>query len=95
MAFQGMQVSSESFIPLNFRVAPQHPGQFLPVLSAMQVSVLLRGFAVLLHNETLILGTGPGATVCSEPERMAMALTLVLLFWVVFKLKTISSPMQS
>lgn len=65
-AFQRRQVSFESFIPLNFRAAPQHPVQFLPVLSAMQVSVPLRAFAACVHNETMILGTG--ATVCSEPE---------------------------
>lgn len=55
MAFQGRQVSFESFIPLNFRAAPQHAVQFLPVVSAMQVLVLLRAFAVLVHDETLIL----------------------------------------
>lgn len=68
MAFQGRQVSFESLVPLNFGAAPQHPVQFLPVVSAMQVSVLFRAFAVLLHNDTLILGSAPGATVCSECE---------------------------
>lgn len=66
MAFQGRQVSFESLIPLNFRAVPQHPVHFLLVVSAIQVSVLLRAFAVLLHNETLRLCPGPGATVCSE-----------------------------
>lgn len=66
MVFQGRQVSFESLFPLNFRAVPEHPVQFLLVVSAMQVSVSLRAFAVLLHNETLVLGAGSGATVCSE-----------------------------
>lgn len=91
MGFQGRQVSFESSIPLIFRAAPQHPVQFLPVVSAMQVLVLLRAFAVLLHNETLVLGTGPGATVYSEFN--GTDFTVAVLGCLL--LKTVSSPMQS
>lgn len=91
MGFQGRQVSFESSIPLIFRAAPQHPDQFLPVVSAMQVLVLLRAFAVLLHNETLVLGTGPGATVYSEFN--GTDFTVAVLGCLL--LKTVSSPMQS
>lgn len=37
MAFQGRQINFESFTPLNFRAAPQHPVPYVTLASATQV----------------------------------------------------------
>lgn len=44
MAFQGRQVSFESLTPLNFRAAPQHPVQYLPLASATPSATIAQSF---------------------------------------------------